>query len=1032
MKGLTKQIGILSAALLLCRLAAAQGAGVGTVPVVTGEEGAPPDWFEECTDPTNKSPISTPYFVNGVYNELMWCALGAGGSWAAGSTGGLCFATTTGGATKSTNNAGQFALSYGSYQGGQLGLQVPAPQAVGSIQQYTPNFRNAGMALTLGAPYTPAYCCANIVIDGSQNFFGSSFEEFYTGQSNRYVTAISSIGAFTIDLQLELVADAVRLRWTCVNNDVNPHSIALWFGSGIDMLTDQNAKYWPIGGYAVGNFGQPYIANGQGYGPDLSGGPPFFDGFTNFQRVSRAAVPSLVGQTINGFLGPFIYIPNQRPPDQDTQYVLGPDPALFPDYADFVFDESDPFGIRMETKPSSSTMDTNPTNVPLYANELTVGKAFFIMGDVGGANNFTPNDLLPDTGFLSEPAFVIQYVPHTVPGGTTYQMLNYIRTTWGNGDYKLPFGAVVDAPSIVQAGTVNFDGTAAPSWLVNNTAAKPMRIRVWVDNVGGNVTSGYGVNDKEFELDNVQIKLSFGAPGITLLTPATKIIPKIEPRTDNFVEFQCTVGQEVIGNIPYTVTIDTVPINHKVINGVINVAGRPQNRLYPGANMITAPFVFQDNSWLTILQDYLPTGANPGAGVSPNASFTTYVWDPARQTYDISLNATRTGSVWVVYNNPTSVFARLEGTPSLPPGYSSATYQIELKSGWNMIANPFNIVYQLNEINGVAQGDTNKVYTYDEMVGLGYISGFVASYDPTMNSGHGGYTYVDGTSGLLQPNVGYWIDVLLPGEITLSFPTLYTEGTPGSYNKAPTLGPGMWRLGLTATQGLQADRDVTVGTAASAQAVRMGTVFKAPPAPTQVLSLAILGKLGTKTVNLNQALATPASSYSWTAQVSTEKEGAVSLTWPTIASAPKTLGFFLQDLTSGVTVDMRRETSVGYVALQPGLHQFKVVASPTVISTNLIGAIAAAPLKLGAATDEKVSYVMADSATTSVTVLNEKGGLVAVLHGQRVDRTGENVDLWDLKTSTGAKVAPGKYTVEISAVTPTGQEQTKSAVITIQ
>ncbi len=175
---------------------------------------------------------------------------------------------------------------------------------------------------------------------------------------------------------------------------------------------------------------------------------------------------------------------------------------------------------------------------------------------------------------------------------------------------------------------------------------------------------------------------------------------------------------------------------------------------------------------------------------------------------------------------------------------------------------------------------------------LGYISGFVASYDPTANSGQGGYDYTDGTQGFLQPNIGYWVDDLLDSDITLSFPPIYTEGTPNSLNKAPsTLAAGLWRLDLSARQGLKVDPNVVVGNAASEAAVRSGTIYKAPMAPTQSLSLAIMGKLGKKDAFLNQALATTARSYLWNAVVSSTRTGDITLTWPNAASVPKSWAF---------------------------------------------------------------------------------------------------------------------------------------------
>lgn len=1050
MKGLIKTLIALGAFTVGAGIVSAQtSASVGSIPVITGDEGAPPDWFVECTDPTNTTPVSTPYIVNAVGNELMWCAFGAGGTWTAGGTPANnappvpCFIPAI-----TSNNSGEFAISYGAYQAIGIGSQNPVPQAIGSIHQYTPNFRSAGMAINYGAPYYPSYCCANFLVDNVPTFFGGTFTEFYEGQSNRYMTGIIPVGPFTVDLQVELVADALRFRWTCTNDDTAPHQLALEFGSGIEMLTDQSSKYWQQGTYAVGNFGQPYFetfnpGGGQpptteGFGPDQSGDPPYFIGVTNDNRLSRDEVGAAAGVSINGFQGAFVYTPNQRPPDQDTIYQLTTsNTSLFPDYIDFDFDESDPFGIRIETKPSNATNDTNPTNLPNKADFIMVGKSLYVFGPATGTQIFPLSNPFPDTGFLAEPGFVIEYDPEEVQAGTTFQFLNYVRSTWGNGDYKLPFGATVDAPSIVQAGNVNLDGTAAPSGLVNNQPpTDPMIIRVWVDNVGGNVTSGYGVNNKEFTLDNVQIKLTFGTPGITVLNGAsTKVISEIAPRTDAFVDFECQVGAQTVGDVPYTVTIDTVPVNKKTITGTINVAGRPQNVLYPGANLIAAPYVFQDASWLTVLQDFVPGGANtPATGVASTASFQTYVWDPERQTYDISLTAQRAGSVWVVYNNPSTVFAPYEGTPQMPAAtYSSSTFQIELKSGWNMISDPFNIVYQVNEINGVAAGDSTQVYTYDELVSLGYISGFVASYDPTSNNGQGGYDYTDGTQGFLQPNTGYWVEDLLDSDITLSFPPVYTEGTPNSYNKAPSvLAAGLWRLNLTARQALTVDPNVVVGTAASAADVRAGTIYKAPMAPTQSLSLAILGKLGKKDAFLNRALTTTSKSYLWNAQVSSTKTGEITLTWPNAASVPKSLGLFLQDMTSGITTDMRAVSSYSFAQLEPGGREFRVLVTPPIDANALIASLSGALLTVDKRQYEKITYSLRAHATTTLKVFGSSGELVCVLHSPQVDGLGETSSVWDLKSSTGATVRAGRYTLVLSALTDTGEEQSKSAVIDIE
>ncbi len=141
MKGLIRTITALGAVSLLIGVASAQTniGAVGQIQVTTGEEDAPPDWFVECTDITNTSPVSDPYIANAVGNELMWCAFGGGGTWTAGGT-----TTTTGSpppcfdSTYASVNSGEFAISFGTYQGIGIGTQNPVPAAIGSIHQYTP------------------------------------------------------------------------------------------------------------------------------------------------------------------------------------------------------------------------------------------------------------------------------------------------------------------------------------------------------------------------------------------------------------------------------------------------------------------------------------------------------------------------------------------------------------------------------------------------------------------------------------------------------------------------------------------------------------------------------------------------------------------------------------------------------------------------------------------------------------------------------------------------------------------------------
>ncbi|HEY3780411.1 MAG TPA: hypothetical protein VGL56_04955 [Fimbriimonadaceae bacterium] len=1038
MKKLARNFAIILAPVALAVPAAAQ-TNIGTlggIRVITGLEGSPPDWFTECTDPANMMPLSNPYVTNSVANELMFGTVGAGGTWTSG--GGTttptattaispCFLSPNGPYTM--QNSGRFCFSYGSYfaGGGQL-----FPQGVGSIQQYSPGFHDAAMALNYGAPSTPGDCFANFVQDGgTPQYFGSTVGLFYRGESNRYVTLDGTVGSFGIVLQMELVADAIRLRWTCTNNSTAPHTLSLWFASGIDMLTDQSAKYWQ-GTYVRGNFGSPYLDPNQNiyYGPDQAGEPPFYiDGLTNPTglpgRLSRDEVPAP-----EGYQGIYVYLPVGRPPVTDSDYNLNTDPVDFPSYVDLVFGESDPFGMRIETKPSSSTKDVVTTNIPNSAYEVTLGKHYFILdGDLSQSSPIMqPTALIPDTGFLDTPAFIIKYNPVSINPGATGQILNYVRSTWGNSSYTLPFGAVVDAPSVVQEGSLDYSGKSTTPQPADGLINNPMKIRVWIDNVGGNVTSGYGVTNKEFELDQVQVNLTFGVPGITITSAggATQTITKILPRTTGFVDFTAVVGSQVVGQVPYTVTINTVPINTKVLNGTFEVSGRPRLELHNGANLITAPYVFQDSSWIDILSNFV-------APTIPGASVQTYIWDANRQGYDISLSASRGNSIWAVYNNPTGkpVFADFNGTPSITASFDDTTQQIELKPGWNMIANPFDLEFPINEINGVAASNSSQVYTYNELVGLGYLSGYAAAWDPVGQA----YGYIDGNTGNLEPNTGYWVDNLLQNDITIAYPPLFSEATPGSSNRAPSapIGVGEWVLQLNVAEGLVSDIGNSLRTVNNMRELPTATIYKVPMAPTQKLELAFVGANAQgKSVLLHQAVAVTNTSYVWNAVVNSQEPGNISVSWPQITTVPAKFGVLLVDKVNGVVVDMRQSPSYTYTEVtQTSQRQFQIVVKP-ITTGAIVTSIASAPTNLGTKHEEQISYKLAVAATTTSKIYTATGVLVATLHSNRADKVGVGVDLWNMENTLNKAVAPGSYTVKISAVTATGVEETKTAVVVIK
>jgi hypothetical protein len=848
--------------------------GAGSVAMA---QNFPPDWGVECTDPQNQQPASIPYIANQVNNELFSCVLGGSGTYTFGGGTGPCYGAPIG--AKSAPNAGKFCFSYGDWTGGTDGVT-----GVGSIQQYSNNFHSANLALNFGAPSLPSYAYANLIVDGKKEYFGASFREFFRGFSNRYMFFTQTIGDLDINLHVELVCDAVRMRWLITDTAPTSHNIGLWFGSGVNMLTDE----------------LNFPGNASENGANGSGVTPFFNASTNSGR---------------NFKPTYIYLPNQRPPDTDIAFDRATNASTFPAYVDFLFGQTDAFGMRFENEPSEATNDTS-TNQPTKANGFTLGKSLFVIGDITDGTPTFPEFLEPDTGFLGSVGFIQKFQTQQVLPGQQLQILNYVRSNWGNGSYSLPYGAVVDAPHLISTRDTNFDGSPNPTGITPN----PFTLRTWVDNVGG-----FAFDQKEFPLNDVRIQLSFDNPGVTIVGgSALRTIPDVEPRQDAFVDYQCKIGPDVVGLVGYKVIIDSQPGTvHKEINGTIVVAARPRTTLYPGPNMISAPYKFADSSWNAILGNFVDPAV-------PNASVQTYTWDPRQKGYVISLDSERGRGAWAIYHNPANKpqTQNFTGNPQTPPGFNDQTQLVQLASGWNMIGDPYNYSFPINQINGVSSGDPQHAHTFGELVSLGFVSNFVAYWDAAQQA----YVYVNSGDGELDPLKGYWINVLTDNDLTLSYPPLFVEGLPGSNRKrkvAPAkMSPTNWKFQVVAQMNNSVDSQNYVGLAPNIVEVRKGRVYEPPMAPNQMVSFATVESINNKAQRLATALNVPKPGYyRWDMSLYTTKAGSVTIRFPNVGVLPTSLQFKFVDETANKIIDPRAVRSYTFAATM-GDRRFALVAQP--------------------------------------------------------------------------------------------------------
>lgn len=851
----------------------------------------------------------------------------------------------------------------------------------GSIQKSSPSFEDSGMAVTFGAISDPVWCYATTTKNGARTKWGSGgFSEFFVGFSNRYMSATSTNDNVRAKLQVEVVADAARFRWQMTNLDTEAAGIGLWFGSALAMLTDSGSGY--TGAIASGFFGQKPL---------------------------------------------YIYLPNQRPPNTDISFNKNLNPANFPSYVDFLFGQTDAYGIRIENEPSAATGDI-PANQPATADQFWLGKTTFLLGDISSPSATFPVAMLPDTPFRGSPAFVQAFPEQQVEGGQTIQILHYVRSTWGSSNYQLPYGVVVDAPKLLGTPAVDLNGNPNQGGIVPN----PFRVRIYVDNVGG-----FGFDGREFPLNDVRVKLKFQPNDQMTITGATasvpyeleRTIPLVQPRDDEFLDFTVTAGPDISGIVPYTVEVFSQPGNvRKTINGTITIAARARMNLVEDANFVTFPYQFTETALETILANFLDPAV-------PGGDFQAYKWDPIQQGYVITNSVERGKSMWIIYSNTagTNTIANLAGNPQMPGSLLDGAPLVQGRGGFNMVGNPYNYDIPINQILGVSAADPSTSKTFREMVELGYVQSFLTRWDPFTKD----YVFVDSDTGVLEPLKGYWVRVLTDDDLTFNYPPVFGEHVPEQTRKpvAWKQTASQWKLKLSARTKDGGDAENHVGQAANAAQARRYRIFEPPVAPTQTVSLAIDGALNGKPAKMAQTLSETKGRHSWNVVVDSKTAGDVTITWPNLSTLPKNIRLRITDKATNVSRFLRQASGYTFRMDQPGRREFTLTSETSAISgmsiSNVVASQPTAKAVGRGAAPFTIAYTLSAEATTSVRILSAAGKEVFTVHQGRADTAGEHKLVWNLRTNSNRAVAPGAYRVEIVAESPEGERIRKIVPINV-
>lgn len=953
-----------------------------------------------CIDPKNTAPFSTDYGVNSIGNDLMGVSIGFAGTVTYGGANGPCFFPQLGPVTANVTNA------IGFFNG------------TGSVQSDFDDF----MALNFGAPFETGgtYAYDNVVVDGTQiSMQSGGVAVRFNGSSGRYIyneTALN--GDIHVFQRIDVYGDATRVAWQLQNVGTATHTLGLYSGRWMAMLNSAGDS----SGYGYANI----------------------DGHPSMQRKNGFV-------TINGL----------RPPITERRFIRNNDPASFPNSVNFDFGQTNAYGMKLENGPLDETsgfdisMNTyaiggSPAvqGVPAdtQADEFVIGQHFFLMGTPGASPIVPFPDVIfpvdPVTGssdvpFGDDVAYIQKYYDqdpvtkaplHPVAPGTARLIVQYFRSTWGVSNYVKPYVVTVDAPKLLAFDSTNPNNQISPN---------PMTVRVDVDNtfayadvangvpIVGQVTlkfakstgltflPGQGAVEDVEVLNGVQ----------TLVETCTKATPNtlagqtgIQPATLGAVDFQVQSDGVANGAMPYYVTTKMTPGGTKTLTGNIYVSTTPRLVLRAAANLVSVPWTFGDTSWTNIL------------GLS-TSDFTAYTWDPVQDGYVVSTSQKRGQGVWIITN---ADFGSLALNPSAqqPTDSSGGAGLFELKSGWNLIANPYNFPIQLGQLVGVPGSNNTASYTYEQLVNQGTISGGVAFWDPDSQS----YQYITGNTGVMESNKGYWIYVFTTQDVTMKWPPVFQEFAPNITGRAQdgwNKSEGKWRLNLAARSAKTLDDQNYVGVVSSAKEVVALAAMKPPLSPTQDVALSIEQPIQGKKYAMAQSYNLKGGSQQWNVSVQSLNGGSITITWPNMTSTSTNTRFRITDVATNTSRDMRQTSGYTFIADKNSTRKFVIQAVPGGASRAIIGNVTVSRPSRAPGAAFAISYSLSSSATTSIRVLSSNGKEVFTITPGRADNVGQNMATWALKDNANRAVAPGTYRIEIVAETAGGDRVRKIVPVNV-
>lgn len=354
--------------------------------------------------------------------------------------------------------------------------------------------------------------------------------------------------------------------------------------------------------------------------------------------------------------------------------------------------------------------------------------------------------------------------------------------------------------------------------------------------------------------------------------------------------------------------------------------------------------------------------------------------------------------------------------------YSDNVVSVPLHAGWNMIGDPFPFTVPFVAVQFLTNAgvlDTATQAATDNLV-LPYLYTYTGS----------SYQFSQLPSGNLTPWQGAWIYVEPPTGSTLptSSDVITMEVPPAGTVEnnraaAKVQSQAQWTLALQASSGGESGTAATIGIANST-VNRSSVQAPEPPSIGHYISVTTTES---GTPPLMENLKSAGAAVSWNVQVTTDKQpnGKVVFQWPGIMNVPRTWSLTLNDPVTGESINMRSNSA--YVFEMPSgtsTRSLTITASPDNTGGRaLLTGLTVTQMANRGATGSifNIQYGITRAATVDVSIMGSNGQLLDSLAPSRAVSTGINRLVWNGSDAQGRLLPAGVYTLQVRAVTSSGQ-----------